>query len=159
MEERERGGGRKIYRYQAEGAVARHKAAIVSKADWFKEKREDEEANMADDERTMNVMVDLANTINANIVMTGDCPSKHESGRVPMLDLAIFMEDQQHEVNTTIGRFKVSVEQVSYGFYKKPMASKLILRSSTALPERMKHENAANELICGSTTPTGQLRS
>ena len=117
---------------------------IAYKKEWLKE---DEDKGLPDDERTMNTMVDLANTINANIVMTGDCPSKHESGRVPMLDLAIFMEDQDHDVNTSIGRFKVAVEQVSYGFYKKPMASKLILRSSTALPEKMKHENASNELI------------
>ena len=36
---------------------------------------------------------------------------------------------------------------MSYGFYKKPMASKLIMRASTVIPNKMKHENAANELI------------
>ena len=46
----------------------------------------------------MKVMVDLANTIHPNIVMTGDCPSLHSDRRVPMLDLAIFMEDQVHRI-------------------------------------------------------------
>ena len=102
---------------------------------------------LPDDERTTNVMVSLANQIDPNIVMTGDCPSKHDSGRVPMLDLAIYVEEVDKEVNTDVGLFRIIVEQVSYGFYKKPLASKLILRSSTAIPQKMKYENAANELI------------
>ena len=49
MEEREKGGGRKVYRYQTEGAVSRHKASLSSKADWFKEKKKDEEEGWVDD--------------------------------------------------------------------------------------------------------------
>ena len=105
------------------------------------------EEDYPDDKRSMNVMVHLANQIHPNLVMMGDCPSKHSTGRVPMLDLAIYMEVTDVDVNTDIGWFRVAVEQVSYGFYKKPMASKLILRATTALPERNNHENAANELI------------
>ena len=45
------------------------------------------------------------------------------------------------------GSLRVAMEQVSYGFYKKPMDSKLILGASMALPEGMKHWNGANELI------------
>ena len=67
---------------------------------------EDKDGNLANAERTMNIMVNLANTIDSNIVMMGDCPSKHEMGRVPMLDLDIFMEKQEPDVNTSIGRFK-----------------------------------------------------
>ena len=102
------------------------------------------------DERSMILMVDLANTIHPNIVMTGDCPSKQATGRVPMLDLAIYMEDVEKEVNTAIGPFRIMVKQVSYGSYRKPMPSKLIIRSTTSIPKfpmNMKHENAANELI------------
>ena len=117
---------------------------VEFKKEW---EMKDLQDDLPEDERTMNVMVDLANQINPNIVMTGDCPNKHATGRVPMLDLAIFMEDVEAEVNTDIGLFRIAVEQVSYGFYKKPMASKLILRSSTAIPMKMKYENAFNELI------------
>ena len=92
-------------------------------------------------------MVDLANTIHKNIVMTGDCPSNHDSGRVPMLDLEIFMEEVKVEIETSAGRFRINTEQIGYGFYKKPMASKLILCFLTAIPAKMKYDNAANELI------------
>ena len=78
---------------------------------------------LPDNERTMNDIVNLANQIQPNIVMTGDCPSKHATGRVPMLDLAIYMEEVDMKVNTDIGLFRLAVEQVSYGFYKKPMSS------------------------------------
>ena len=49
MEEREKGGGRKIYRYQTEGAVSRHKAVLGSKANWFKEKTGGEDEGWRDD--------------------------------------------------------------------------------------------------------------
>ena len=108
---------------------------------------QDIEEDFPDDKRSMNVMVHLANQIHPNLVMMGDCPSKHSTGRVPMLDLAFYMEMTDVDVNTDIGWFRVAVEQVSYGFYKKPMASKLILRSSTAKPMKMKYENATDEPI------------
>ena len=64
-----------------------------------------------------------------------------------MLDLAMFMEDQVHKIELNGESVDVNIQQVCYTFYKKPMASKYILRASTALPERMKYQNAANELI------------
>ena len=102
---------------------------------------------MEEDKRTMLVMVDLANTLHPNIIMTGDCPSDHDDKRVPMLDLAIFREDQVHNIKLAGSVEEVRIEQVCYSFYKKPMSSRYILRASTALPDRMKYENATNELI------------
>ena len=92
-------------------------------------------------------MVNLANSIHPNIVMTGDCPSAYENGKVPMLDLAIYVEEKSHEVVLAGSVEEVTVEQVCYSFFKKKMSSKFILRASTALPERMKYENGTNELI------------
>ena len=95
----------------------------------------------------MEVMVNLANLIHPNIVMTGDCPSAHEDKKVPMLDLAIYMEEKSHEVKLAGSVEHVKVEQVCYSFYKKQMNSKYILRASTSLPDKMKYENVTNELI------------
>ena len=50
--------------------------------------------------------------------MTGDCLSKHATSRVPMLDLAIYMEEVEAEVNTDIGLFRLAVEEVIYGVWK-----------------------------------------
>ena len=55
------------------------------------------ELGLTPDSRTANVMVDLANSIHKDIQMVGDTPSDHNDGRVPMLDLAFFMEDVEEE--------------------------------------------------------------
>ena len=108
---------------------------------------EDIKAALDDDNRTMRVMVDLANTIHQNNVIKGDSPSLHTDKRVPMLALAIYIEDQVHQIKINRETVDVKVQQVCYSFYKKLMASSYILRASTALPERMKYQNAANVLI------------
>ena len=66
----------------------------------------------------MTVMMNLANTIHPNIVMTGDSPNQHESKRVPMLDLEIFVEIQDHKVKIGDKLETVKVDQVCYTFYK-----------------------------------------
>ena len=74
---------------------------------------EDRVKDLPPGERMMILMVDFANMIHPNIVMTGDCTKNHASGRVPMLDLAIYMEEVETEINTSIGWFRINVEQVS----------------------------------------------
>ena len=64
-----------------------------------------------------------------------------------MLDLAIYMEEQTHDITLAGFVEHVKVEQVCYSFYKKQMSSKYILRPSTALPDRIKYENPTTELI------------
>ena len=44
---------------------------------------------LSEDERTVNMMVNMANTIHLNIIMMGDFPRKHATGRISMVDLAI----------------------------------------------------------------------
>ena len=43
MEEREAGGGRKVYRLQTQGAIERHRARIGAKSSWFKRRKQEEE--------------------------------------------------------------------------------------------------------------------
>ena len=71
-----------------------------------------------------------------------------------MLDLAIYMEEVETKVKTNIGPFRIKVEQVSYGFFKKTMASKLILRVSTAINMKMKYEHVRRPRTTSATTPT-----
>ena len=66
----------------------------------------------------MKVMVDLANLIHPNIVMTGDCPSAHDNKKVPMLDLAIYVEEKIHNVDLA-----GSVEQVKLRIWSLPRAT------------------------------------
>ena len=117
---------------------------LVFREEW---RQEDVAMNAKDDARTTKLMVELANQIHPNIVMTGDYPSNYAHNKVPMLDLEIFMEKKEAEVDYNGEKHTLEIEQVCFTFFKKTMASKLILRADTALPERMKYQNASNELI------------
>jgi hypothetical protein len=47
-QEEEAGGGRRVYRLQTEGAVARHRAKISAKSSWFKKKVREEGSEWVD---------------------------------------------------------------------------------------------------------------
>ena len=44
------------------------------------------------DERTATVLATIANSIDSNIQVTTDWPSKHPSGRMPVLDLELWID-------------------------------------------------------------------
>ena len=44
-----------------------------------------------DEVRTMNILSEIANSINPNIQMTTDFPSKHENSMMPVLDLNMWI--------------------------------------------------------------------
>ena len=50
MEEKEAGGGRKVYCLHTEGAVARHRSRIREKSSWFKKRRKEEKEEWTDGE-------------------------------------------------------------------------------------------------------------
>ena len=64
-------------------------------------------AKMEPDARTFSVLEAIANTLNGDIQMESDVPSNHDSGRLPVLDLEMFMTG----------------EGVEFSFYQKPMNS------------------------------------
>ena len=51
MEEVEKSGGRKVYRFQTEGAGARHDGKIGAKCSWFRKKRREEEEEVKEEGR------------------------------------------------------------------------------------------------------------
>ena len=57
--------------------------------------KEQQETNLPDDERTMNLVKDIANSIENMISMTMDVPSKHEDNKVPMLDVKTWLEKRR----------------------------------------------------------------
>ena len=67
--------------------------------------KEKKDENIPDDKRTMNVVKDIANSIDSMITMTIDVPSKHQDGKVPMLDVKTWINDNN---------------EVFYEFYEKP---------------------------------------
>ena len=82
------------------------------------------DSNLAVDERTMKIITEAANTMDENIQIEYDCPTKNGNGCLPVLDLSIWMEDNK----------------VQWGFYSKRMASPFSIMYSSALPQKSKRE-------------------
>ena len=55
-------------------------------------KNKDEKNDKTDERRTMDILVEVANSIDKDIVMSGDVPSDFENGKLPFLDTQMWME-------------------------------------------------------------------
>ena len=63
--------------------------------------------DMEADVRTMSVLVDIANSIDEDIQMEMDCPSKNTNVKLPILDTEMWIQ----------------YNKVIHSFYRKPMAT------------------------------------
>ena len=75
-----------------------------------------------EDKRTMEVLKNIANTIYDCVQFTVDCPSSNDSGKVPVLDLNVYIRG----------------DQIVHEFYEKPCASKMVIPYSSAHSKKMK---------------------
>ena len=73
-----------------------------------------EDQNIPADERTASFIKSLSNSIAPMIVMTEEYPSNHPSGRMPILDLEVWIEKQK----------------INHVFYKKPMNARSAFSSA-----------------------------
>ena len=97
----------------------------------------DEEQLIADrdipaDQRTAKILQSVANSICDFMQVTFDCPSLHESGYMPLLDIQVRMNNRN---------------KIIYKFYKKPIASKKVILSNSALPKNVKRASLTEGVI------------
>ena len=86
--------------------------------------RSREERDRARDERTAHLYGQVANTVMPkSIAMTVDYPSAHGSKRIPILDMEVWMSDDQ---------------VITFNHYAKPMASKDVIMARSAFTTREK---------------------
>ena len=81
--------------------------------------KEEDEKEIPDDERTMLVVRDIANSIDPMIQMTVDFPSNHEDKKVPMLDVKVWMKENN---------------ELYYQFYEKPTKNRFVISKDSAMP-------------------------
>ena len=81
----------------------------------------DSDSEISDDQRTMDVLCAIANSI-SELRFTMDCPSRNQNGKVPILDMEFWVED----------------DKVLYTFYKKSCASPFTILKRSAIDERTK---------------------
>ena len=94
-----------------------------------------EDEGMPDDERTMKLIQAIANTIHPSIRMTIDYPSRNEEGKVPMLDIKMWIE----ELN--------GIYKILYEHYEKKMATKMVIHAKSAVPMQIKRTVLTQEML------------
>ena len=85
-----------------------------------------EDKELQHDKRTMKLLQAIANSIHSSIRMTIDYPSNHPDGKVPMLDVKMWIEEKG-------GRL-----QIIYEHYEKEMATKAVIHATSAIPRKTK---------------------
>ena len=71
-----------------------------------------------DDERTMQIISQIANSISDEISVTYDIPSNYEDRKIPILDIKAGLNDDNNNIE--------------FIFYKKPIANKYVTHKSSA---------------------------
>ena len=91
------------------------------------------------DVRTCRIVEKIANSVDSDIIMTADCPSKHpETGfKLPYLDTAIWVDKNNKNGNG----------KILFSHYSKPMASKLVILNSSAIGKKQKRTILTQEGI------------
>ena len=87
---------------------------------WYYDKNNDKMAfdhtndlvNLSTEVRTSTILGEIANTIDPNIKVTIDSPSCNSNGKVPILDIEVWVEDNR----------------INHSFYRKPIASQFFMR-------------------------------
>ena len=92
----------------------------------------EEDADVAEDVVAARILSSVANSLDgeSDISMTFDTPSMNGSGKMPVLDLQVWIE----------------CNLVYFSFYEKPMTSKKVIHNSSALSWTVKKVTLAGEV-------------
>ena len=91
----------------------------------------EEDENVPDDQRTAEIILQIANSVTDSIQLTIDFPSNNSSKWMPLLDLQVSVR------NNTI----------DYKFYKKKMSNHQVMLSRSAMPGSIKINSLTQEVI------------
>ena len=79
--------------------------------------KEESDRDVSLDVVSARIVVDIANLLEDDITMTFDTPSLHSEGKMPVLDMNVWTED----------------DLIFFSFYEKPMASDMVMRKNFVL--------------------------
>ena len=94
-----------------------------------------EDEGIPDDERTMKFLQSVANTIHPSIRSTIDYPSRYVDGKVPMLDVKMWI------------KLIESRYFIVYEHYEKEMTTKAVIHASSAIPFKVKRTVLTQEML------------
>lgn len=85
------------------------------------------------DKRTMEIIKTIANSIDPMIKVTIDVPSDHHDKKVPMLDIKVWLDEEDNQLN--------------YIFYQKEMKNRKVMMKSSAMPYKQKMTVLSQEVF------------
>ena len=85
-----------------------------------------------DDVRTMKEMRKMADSICPIIQMTEDCPGMNRDGKLPILDLKVWVDNKG---------------EILYEYYRKEMARRFLILARSAMPAKVKRASLTQEAI------------
>ena len=98
----------------------------------FNPEKAEDDMDEPDDIRTMKVIQQIANSIEDMIEMTIDVPTNHDDGKVPMLDVKAWINNDNN---------------VFYEFYEKPTKNRLVISKTSAMPVKKKIQILSQEVF------------
>ena len=93
--------------------------------------------DMPGDQRMINLIIKIGNTIDKDIQLTGDAPSLNKNGYMPLLDTQVTIKKSE----------EYPQGQILFRHYRKSMASKLTLQRDSALPLKQQITIMSQEVL------------
>ena len=93
-----------------------------------------------EDSRTIREISRMADSIEPALQTTYDCPGLQEGGKMPLLDLAVWVARLEKEE----GRREW---EVVWEYYRKPCSSRTVMLARSAMPDRVKRSTLTQEAI------------
>ena len=84
----------------------------------------------------------MANTINKDIIFKEDVCSNYPDGKLPMLDFCVWGEEVEDPSRESGVRWSTR-----YGYYEKPMTSRLVMMEASAMSARTKISSLSQEVL------------
>ena len=94
------------------------------------EEEVDADCMIQKDKMTMSLIKQIGDSIHQSIVLEGDVPSNHADGKVPILDLKVWIEDIETENGIK--------RKIMHEYYSKDVSSKLLIHRDAALSLNVK---------------------
>ena len=98
------------------------------------------DAEKNEEEITMEVIIDIADSMDDMIKFTVDYPGNHKSGKIPILNI-------QTSIN------KKEQNKIEFKFYEKPTKNQRIIMSDSAIPSQQKRTILTQECLRRLKTP------
>ena len=107
------------------------------------ESEKDRDKQQDPNERCMSLLKSIANDIHPSIKVEVDHPANHSDGKIPILDVKVWVEKRDVEVDGVTYEANI----VMHELYSKGISSKSVIHPRSALPFQSKRTIMTQEIL------------